>query len=181
MTRLAFLISLLTLTAFGGTSCKKVNKLVQFNLDYKTEITVPASAGVNLPFNLFTPNVETNSEASFKANDTRKDLVDEIMLTELKMTIKSPQDGDFSFLESAKVFITAADVEEKEIATTNSVPENIGSVLLLETLGADLAPYLKADRFTLKVRTITDELLSEDYKIEVYSKFHVIARLVNAD
>ncbi len=181
MARLAFLISLLSLTAFAGTSCKKVNKLVQFNLDYKTEITVPASAGVNLPFNLFTPNVETNSEASFKANDTRKDLVDEIMLTELRMTIKSPANGDFSFLESVKVFISAPNVEEKEVAAMNSVPANIGSVLSLETLGADLAPYLKADRFTLKVRTTTDELLSEDYKIEVYSDFHVIAKLINAD
>ena len=72
-------------------------------------------------------------------------------------------------------------LDEKEVAVIDPVPSNAGSVIELVPTGADLAPYIKADQFTLKVRTITDEALTRDHTIEVFSRFHVEGRLIGSD
>ena len=84
-------------------------------------------------------------------------------------------------MKSAKVFIDADGLDEKEVAVIDPVPSNAGSVIELVPTGADLAPYIKADQFTLKVRTITDEALTRDHTIEVFSRFHVEGRLIGSD
>ncbi|MBI1308159.1 MAG: hypothetical protein GC181_16275 [Bacteroidetes bacterium] len=178
MIRLIKLTSALLLIAVTQPSCKKLNKTVKFNLEYTTSFTIPATAGINLPFDVLTPDVETNAEESFKANDTRKDLITQILLTKLTLSIKSPPDGDFSFLKSAKVIIKADGHDDKEVAVINDVPNNGSRSLDLECTGADLAPYIKEDNFSLKVTTVTDEILSKDYTIEVYSKFQVEGKLL---
>lgn len=172
---------LLLLSATMLASCKKINKLVQFNLNYKTTVTIPSSTGINLPFNLLSPDVETDSEASFRSNDTRKDLINSILLTELKLTIESPSGEDFSFLKSAQIFIKAPGLEEAEIASITSVPENIGNTITLDPTGSDLAPFLKEDKFTLMVKAVTDEFLAQDHKIEIFTRFDVEGKLVNQE
>lgn len=173
----SILITALTLLS----SCKKLKKIVQFNLEYKTEIVVPSTVGAQLPFNVFTPDVTTNSEASFEANDTRKDLINEIILTQLQLTVKSPNGEDFSFLKSAEVFINADGLDEKSVALISEVPDPVGNQIDLTPSGSDLAPYIKSDEFSLKVRTVTDEALASDHTIEVKSKFRVEGKLINSD
>ncbi|MCB0732942.1 MAG: hypothetical protein H6608_06350 [Flavobacteriales bacterium] len=175
------IFSTILLATLFTSACKKLNKIVQFNLDYKTQVTIPSTTGIDLPFNVLTPDIETNAQSSFEANDTRKDLINSIELSKLTLTVKSPQGEDFSFLKSAKVFIDADGLDEKEVAVIDPVPSNAGSVIELVPTGADLAPYIKADQFTLKVRTITDEALTRDHTIEVFSRFHVEGRLIGSD
>jgi hypothetical protein len=163
--------------AFNMSSCKKINKSIEFRLDFSTEVIVPSSTGINIPFNVITPEVETNAEASFAANDTRKDLIEEINLEELRISIKSPQGEDFSFLKSVVVFIKADGFEEKQIASLDNVPENVFELDLVPT-GEDLAPYVKAESFSLRVKTVTDELITRDHELLVFSKFRVKAKLI---
>jgi len=179
--RTFFIVALTSLIFTVGSSCKKLNKIVQFNLDYTTEAVIPSSSGINLPFNVFTPDVTTDSEASFREKDTRKDLINTIVLNELILTVKSPDKATFSFLKSAHILIRAEGIEEKEVASIEDIPENVGSSITLNTSGNDLAPYIKADKFTIKLKAVTDEFLTQDYKIEIYSKFHVEGKLINND
>ena len=66
MRKLTYAIfSLLVITS----SCKKVGELTKFNIDYNTSTTIPASTGINLPVNLFTPDIESNSESEFAINN----------------------------------------------------------------------------------------------------------------
>ena len=102
--------------AFILFGCKKFDKLTQFYVTFDETAVVPATAGVNFPFNILTPDVETNSESTFEVNDTRKDLIEEIILTTLDLTISSPSDADFSFLESISVYIKADGLDEVKIA-----------------------------------------------------------------
>lgn len=162
-----------------GSSCKKINKIVQFDLNYNTEVTIPSSTGINLPFNILTPDITTNSETSFREKDTRKDLINTIILNELTLTIKSPDKATFSFLKSAKLLIRAEGLEEKEVASINDIPEGVGNSITLNTSRNDLAPYIKADKFTLKLKAVTDEFLAQDHKIEIHSKFHVEGKLID--
>jgi len=47
-------------------------------LDYDETIVIPSVIGLNLPFNIVTPSIRTNSTEIFEIKDTRKNLVEEI-------------------------------------------------------------------------------------------------------
>lgn len=170
-----FMLLMLIVSSFG---CKKIDEFTKFDLEYKESITIPASSGINLPFDLFTPEVVTDSESSFAINDTRKDLIEEITLTSLDLAIVTPTDGDFRFLKSVSVYISAEGLSEIEIASLDPVPDNVGPTIELTTSENDLKEYIKKDQFKLRVQTVTDEILSEDHKIDVSSKFFVDAKIL---
>jgi hypothetical protein len=160
------------------SGCKDLDKLTQFNMEFNESVVIPSSSGINLPFNILTPDVETNSASTFSTKKTRKDLVDEIKLTKLELTIKSPASEDFSFLKSISVYISAAGLPEVKIASKDIVPEN-ATVLSLDVAGTDLKEYIKADKFSLRLNTVTDELLASDYTINAHSTFFVNAKIFN--
>ena len=81
-------------------SCDKLDELTKFNIEYSQMVTIPSSTGIDFPFDVYTPETETNSESKFEVNDTRKDLIEEIKLTELELVITSPDNADFSFLNA---------------------------------------------------------------------------------
>jgi len=168
------LVCLITLFS----SCDKLDELTKFDMEYSQRATIPSSTGANLPFDIFTPDMETNSESKFAVNDTRKDLIEEITLTELEMVIISPDNADFSFLNSIEIFISAEDLEEIQIASLDEVPDDAGNVLLLNTSDADLKEYIKKDEFSLRLNTVTDELISTDHELEVNSTFFVDAKIL---
>ena len=160
------------------SSCKKVDELTKFNMNYDTSTTIPASTGINLPINLLTPDIETDSESEFAVNNTRKDLIEEIVLTKLTLNITSPANQDFGFLKSVKIFIAAEGLEEIEIARRENIPTDIGKQLELETNNIDIKDYIKKDKFNLRVNTVTDELLGSDVNIDIASRFHVDAKIL---
>lgn len=162
-------------TFFG---CKKVDELTKFDMDYNTTVVIPASSGINLPFNVFSPSVTSNSESTFEVNDTRKDLIEEIILKKLELTVKTPNGEDFSFLESISIYINAQDLPEVKIAWNDAVPDGAGTVLGLTTSNVDLKEYIKKDNFTLRVNTVADEVLASDYHINVFSQFFVDAKIL---
>ncbi|QCW98596.1 hypothetical protein FGM00_00100 [Aggregatimonas sangjinii] len=173
MRKILYVFSLLTLLV----SCDKIDDLTKFNLDYETQVTIPSSAGINLPFDVLTPETETDSESKFNSNDTRKDLIEEIKLTQLQLVITSPSDADFSFLESIEVYISADGLEEIKIASKLDVPETV-SILDLEVSDADLKEYIKKDSYNLRLNTVTDEAMSQDHEIDVNSTFFVDAKIL---
>lgn len=173
MRKILYFLSLLTLL-FG---CDKIDELTKFNLDYETQVTIPSSAGINLPFDVLTPETETDSETKFNSNDTRKDLIEEIKLTELQLVITLPSDADFSFLESIEVYISADGLEEIKIASKLDVPET-PSTLDLEVSDVDLKEYIKKDSYNLRLNTVTDEAMSQDHEIDVNSTFFVDAKIL---
>jgi len=169
-----FIICLLALI----TSCDKLDELTKFDMEYSQRATIPSSAGIDLPFDVFTPEIETNSESTFEVNDTRKDLIEEIKLTELEMVIISPDGADFSFLNSIEVYISADGLEEIKIAYLEEVADDAGSVITLDTSDTDLKEYIKSDEFSLRLNTVTDELMSTDHELEVNSTFFVDAKIL---
>jgi len=117
--------------------CKKLDKLTHFTLKYNETIIIPSSFGINLPVNIFTPDIESNSESEFKINNTRKDLIEEINLTSLKLIISSPSNADFGFLQSVNLYLNAEELPETKIAWKNEIPDDIGNELELEVTGDD--------------------------------------------
>lgn len=177
MDKKRILLCLFVMTlVFAG--CKKLDKLTQFRMEFDESVVIPASTGINLPFDIITPEIETDSETTFSVNDTRKDLVEEIKLEKLTLKISIPSDADFSFLNSVSVFLSAEGLTEIKVAWKENIPANIGDTLELDVTGDDLKQYLLKDSFKLRLHTITDELITSDHHIDIHSVFWVDAKIL---
>ncbi len=172
--RKCFSVFILTLLL---VNCDKIDELTMFSIDYDTQVTIQSNVGINLPFDVFTPDTETNSESTFESNDTRKDLIEEIKLTKLQLKIASPNDADFSFLESIEVYISAEGLSEVKIASKTSIPETVTS-LDLDVVDVDLKDYIKKDSYKLRLNTVTDEAITRDHEIDIKSTFFVDAKIL---
>jgi hypothetical protein len=162
----------------SSLGCQKIDQLTQFNMEYDETIVVPSSTGINLPFNILAPDVETNSASTFAVNDTRKDLIESILLTQLKLTLTSPPNEDFSFLESVEIYISAEGLNEIRIAWQDNIQSNSSNNLDLIVGNEDLKEFIKKDKFALRVKTVTDEVLSSDHEIDLHSVFFVDAKIL---
>lgn len=163
------------LCLIGG--CKRIDKKTQFDIVYDETFVIPSSTGINLPFNIITPDIESNSATTFEVNDTRKDLVESIKLKKLTLTLSSPPNGDFSFLKSLSIFLSADGLEETKIAWIENISADSKS-LELEVSQDDLKEYIKKDKFTLRLNTEKDELVTSDHHIELHSVFFVDAKIL---
>lgn len=175
MNRAILLVTLISISFLG---CKKIDKLTQFNMEYNSTATIPSSTGMNLPFNVLTPDVETNSTSTFKANNTRKDLIEEVILKKLDLTVTSPSGRTFSFLKAINIYINADGLSEAKIAYKDSVPQNAGNKLILNTTNTNLKEYLTKTEYSLRVNAVTDEIISPDYEINIHSVFFVDAKIL---
>lgn len=171
------IISIIALLLFFG-QCKEIDKLTQFDLDYTSEVTIPANAGINIPIDILTPDIETNTEDEFAVNDTRKDLVEEITLKEAKLRILSPDGQNFDFLKTIRIYIRAEGLDEQLIAWKENIADGSGSELALNTSDEDLKVYIKKESFKLRFYVKTDQAITQDIKIEAYSRFFVDAKVL---
>ncbi|XHP73950.1 hypothetical protein KCTC52924_01696 [Arenibacter antarcticus] len=160
------------------SACDKLDELTKFEMDYKQRVVIPSTTGIDLPFDIYSPEKETNATSEFAVNDTRKDLIEEIILRHLSLNIISPEGEDFSFLESITVYMSAEDLPEIRIAWNEEVSETAGGLLELETSVEDLKEYIKKDSYSLRLKTVMDEFLSSDYEIEIVSVFFVDAKIL---
>ncbi len=170
------LIFVSTFILFAG--CMSIDTLTQFNLEYNETIVIPSSSVINLPFNILTPDIKSNTESTFAVNNTKKDLVEEIKLTQMALTLTSPSNGNLGFLKSIEIFISADSLSNVKIAWNDNIPSNVDKYVELETTQIDLKEYIKKDEFSLKINTVTDEVLTSDYHIDIHSIFFVDANVL---
>lgn len=161
-------------------ACQQIDELTQFDVPYTTTFTVPATtlAGLGLPIDLTTPKIQNDNQQTYQLYNTAEEKIEEIYLKELELTILTPNGEDFSFLEEAEVFIQADGLPEVSIASKNPVPAGAGNNLVFDASGVDLKEYIKADEFTLRVRTVLDEAITVDHEIQVRTVFRVDAKIL---
>tara|TARA_R110000787_G_scaffold43892_2_gene107534 strand:+ start:125384 stop:125920 length:537 start_codon:yes stop_codon:yes gene_type:complete len=176
MKHLKLLASFIILTLVLG--CDKLDELTQFNISYTEEVVIESSVVIDLPFNIYTPEINSNSESTFDNNNTHKDLIEYIELTSMILEINSPSNRNFDFLNSIEIFITAENQPEVRMAWKDNIPSNSGNIIELETSSDDLKDYIKQDKFTLRLETVTDELITSDHYIDVKTNFFVDAKIL---
>ncbi len=170
---------LLTLMAlYSVQGCKELAKLTQFYINYNSSITIPKTLGVDLPINVMTPAITTNSESEFEANKTQKKLVDKINLAEMDMTITSPSSETFDFLKDIEITISADGLPDKKIAWLDNIPKTGLKKIELDVSTDDLKEYIVKDSYKLKTKTTTRELISHDTDIAIHCKFFVDAKIL---
>ena len=172
----AVLTALILAMALVG--CEVLDRLTQFNLPLEFKVVVPSALNVGLPFDVLTPDIESNASARFDTEGTRADLVESATLTEMNLELISPEGEDFSFLEQLEVYISADGVGEELMATSGQVPANAGTTLSLSCTDLDLKAYILAEAFDVRVRTVTDELTTQDVEVDVDCVFRINAELL---
>jgi len=170
---------LLTITIiFSYGSCKEIDKLTHFYLEYNSNITIDPTLFIDIPFDIWTPNIPTNSETEFENNNTRTDLIEEIVLTEMEMKIISPDSQSFDFLKSIEIFISADSLNEKKIAWYDDIPQTGITSIILETTDDDLKEYIKKNEYKMRSKSVTRQLISVSTDIDIFSKFFVDATIL---
>ena len=158
--------------------CKKLASLTQFNLNYDTQVTIPKTLGIDLPVNVLTPPVTTNSSSEFEVNNTSKNLIDSINLTQLRMTIPDTETLTFDFLKNIEISISADGLPDKKIAWLDDIPKTGLKTIELNVAPGDLKEYIIKDSFKLKTKTTTRELVSHDTDILIHCRFFVDAKIL---
>ena len=175
MKKLSIILGILLFFVY---SCKEVDKLTHFNLNYSSETTIPATLGIDIPINIWTPNIPTNSETEFESNNTAKNLIEQIVMTQMTMTITSPSDASFDFLKKIEIYISTDGVADKKIAWLDNIPKTGLKTIELETTNDDLKEYIKAEKYKLNTKTVTRQLISHDTDVEIKNTFFVDAKIL---
>ncbi|MEA4936976.1 MAG: hypothetical protein VB102_10080 [Paludibacter sp.] len=157
-----------------GFSCEQINDLLTFNVKSSTSITIPASSPLSLPFEMMTPEIQTGSSQDFENNNTRADLVKDVKLEELKMTITAPEGKTFSFLKSIQIYISAENKDEILLASAENI-SSATNTISLATTQEKLDEYIKANGYRLRTKTVTRETLTRDVTIKIDMKYKVTA------
>lgn len=161
------------------SSCKLIDKLTKFDVDYSTSYTIPASPIPGILGDIFTPDITTNSSQVFTNNNTKSDLLEEVLLKKLKLTITSPSGKKFDFLKSADVFVSADGLPELKVASISEIDDaTVGNSIELTPTTQDLKEYIKKSTIRIRVMNTTDKIVTEDININIDATFAVDAKIL---
>jgi len=172
---LFILLTALSLTLF--MSCETLDQFTQFDLDYTSKVTIPASTVVNLPVTLPTPPITTNVEERLENNSTREDLIEAIFLEEMNLEVVAPVGQSLDFLEEVTFLIRTDSLPEIELASA-TLPDTVGSTFALTPTDVDLQAYLKQNEIQLTTRIVTRKLVAQETDLEIYTRFLVDAKIL---
>lgn len=166
--------SAVILLALFFTGCKKGG--ISFSISDETTIRVESITPLNLPFELTTMDVTTNSQQEFENNHSSTSLVKEVYLEELKLTIINPSGKTFSFLKNIQIFISTGNNDEIELASQDNIAPTAQSITL-NASPQNLEKYIKASSYKIRTKVTTRETLTQAVDIKAAMKFKVIAGL----
>ncbi len=161
--------------SFAITGCKKLG--VNFSINNQANFRVESSSPINLPFEMGTPDVTTNSSQQFDNNNTAANLIKEIKLEELKLSITNPATKTFSFLKSVDIYISTNSNNEILLASLSNISSTAQSISLTTT-AQDLSSYVKASSYKLRTSVVTKETITQAIDIRADIKFKVKAGLL---
>lgn len=170
-TRTFALIAFLSLFLF---SCSVVDKLLTFTISNQTSFKIATGFPLNLATEIITPDVTTNSSSEFKNNNTKADLVKDVKLKELKLTITDPSDKTFTFLKSIRLYISTDANDEIELAYSDQINSTSNTIDLTCT-SEKLDKYIKASSYKIRTKAVIKETITKDVTVKSDMKFKVTA------
>ena len=166
------LYSLFFFLLFAG-ACKKINELFTFQISDSQNIKIPASGLLNVPVIAPVP-VTMNSQESFENNHTNANLVKDVKLSKLTLTITDPASENFNFLKSIKIWIGTDQNDKVPLASLDNVPVDV-SVIELISDQQKLDKYIKASNYTLYTEVTLKSNVAQELNIRADSRFTVTA------
>jgi hypothetical protein len=156
------------------TSCDVVDDLLTFSISNEASIKINSTSPINLPFEIITPEVTTNSSSEFENNKTKASLVKDVKLRSLKLAISDPSDKTFTFLKSIHLYISTTESNEIELAYQDNISTTTNAIDLICT-DKRLDEYIKADSYKIRTKVTLKETLTKDVTVKANMKFRVTA------
>lgn len=166
-----FIVSIILI--FSGCSA-----LTKFYVNYAQVFTINPGLPLAVPLNFTTPEFPTNSAYVFEVNNTNKDLIESCKLVNLYTEIVSPDGEDFSFLNSASIYLSAPLLPEVEVASVSNLSDTPGSTIQFQESEAELMEYIKQDKMILRLSTTHDEITTQEIQIRAHMRFFVDAKIL---
>ncbi|RYF86764.1 MAG: hypothetical protein EOO00_12955 [Chitinophagaceae bacterium] len=154
-------------------SCKKLSDLLTFEISNSENIKVPASGLLNVPIISPVP-VKMNSQESFENNNTRANLVKDVILKKLTLTITDPAAENFNFLKSITIFIGTGDNDKVPLASLDNIPTGVSTIELISS-NSKLDKYVKASSYILYTEVELRSSVAKELNLRADSKFKVTA------
>jgi hypothetical protein len=168
------LLAVLVLLTFIGTSCDKADDLLTFYINQEETIRIESNFPVGLVLPLSPVPVTTNSKETFKNNKTRAELVKDVSLNKLTLTIAEPSSENFDFLRSITIYLSSESAGETKIAYLDAVPKGVKTIELKST-NAKLDRYIKGDTYTIRTEASIGKPITRDIAIKAAMRFKVTA------
>ena len=160
------------------SSCKLIDGWTHFEVEYYSSVTLPQDLDVNQSKDVYPDQIAAELEKEVKNEGYDLDKIEGIELTDVKLTIEFPAGVDFSFLSSAELFMSAADITEKRVAWKDEVPAWVGNSLKMKTTSSDLKKFLKQEAVLLRLNIIANSGINTDYLIGIDTKFLVDVKIL---
>ncbi|MFD1604890.1 hypothetical protein ACFSJW_05805 [Flavobacterium artemisiae] len=168
------LIALTMFLSLFLTSCDAVDDLLSFTISNNASIKIKSTSPINLPAEIITPEVTTNSSSEFENNKTKASLVKDVKIRSLKLSISDPSDKTFTFLKSIHLYISTTDSNEIELAYQDNINSTSNSIDLICT-DKKLDEYIKANSYKIRTKVTLKETLTKDVTVKADMKFKVTA------
>lgn len=154
-------------------ACKKLSQLLTFEISNTENITIPASGILSVPLISPVP-VTMNSQESFENNNTSANLVKDVILKKLTLTITDPATENFNFLKSIRLYIGTDEYDKVPLASLENVPANVSMIELISS-NSKLDKYIKASSYTLYTEVTLKSNVTQELTIRADSRFQVTA------
>lgn len=155
-------------------SCSIIDNLLSFNISKQYSFEIPSGIPVGVPISASTPEMTNDTNQEFENNNSNVNLVKDVRLKELKLTITDPTEQTFSFLKSVHLYISTTNDNEIEIAYLDDINSTENYINLIST-NKKLDQYIKASSFKIRASTVTKETIANNISITADMKFRVTA------
>ena len=155
-----------------------------FTTEVKGQGTVPGGNALGGVLTMFPQlssltNIDFDQSQDFKNNNTSREKVTSVLLKSMTLKISSPNDQDFSFLESIQ-FVAKSGENEAVFAQKSNISQQglktPNPTLTLDSANVDLAPYVRASTMSIVMRG-TGRQPPRDTQVEVVTVFDVFVKL----
>ena len=127
-------------------SCGTVQSIVQNTFPYTTNVLV--STGVPADKEVTSTSTASNVQSWFGGNNNAQ--IKDVRISDAKLSVGSPADGDLGALKSIKVYISSNGTSEKLVASRNDISSSSKSVSLDLNSDGYLDEIVKSSGVTVK-------------------------------
>ena len=155
-------------------SCSVVDRLLTFTISDESTFEINRGLLSGTTFEVTVPDITTNSSVKFQNNNTRIDLVKDVRLEELKLSLINSDGKTFSFIKSLHIYISTNETDEIELAFQDNSSSNTNTLNLICT-SQKLDKYIKAPRYKIRTSITLRETLIQVATIKTDIKFKITA------
>ena len=156
------------------SSCSKTS---EFAIPTSAYFKIPANKNLSSDTTIVIDSIPTNFAYSFQANETSPGNIKQLLFQQVNFTIiNNSYNQTFNFVDTIKVSLVTGENTSNLIATDTLHAITANSTALLLPSGTDASQLINSKFYSLTVKLISIDSISEDIQIQANTLFYVKAK-----